>query len=400
MSDDWDVIIAGAGFAGLSAAEICARKGINCIVLEKNSEIGSPIRTSGGSWIEDLKKLGIPSHLYNPIRTCRFVSPNNEAKIEFKKPYACVLDVRGLRQYLSKRALDAGASIKVKYKVSDVIIKENFVRGVISKVSGNWKKITSKVTIDATGYTSVIARKSGLNPGFRRFGVGSEYEIIAPDYPADEVIFIVGSTFAPSGYGWIFPCKKDNRIRIGVGTIRPCTSVNPKQYLDKLAKFINKKYKYNIDLNKQIEYHSGLIPCQGPLEKTVKNGLIVVGDAAGQPLHHVGEGIRLAMYIGKIAGEIAALAIENENYSEKFLTKYEKLWRKKYEKIIKLSYHINLKISNYDDKKWDNSVELLKKISPEQFYKLLKLEFSKSILIDTLLRKPSLLKAILLNTLR
>ena len=43
-----DIIIAGGGPAGLSAAEVAARRGISVVVLEQNHEIGSPIRTSGG----------------------------------------------------------------------------------------------------------------------------------------------------------------------------------------------------------------------------------------------------------------------------------------------------------------------------------------------------------------
>ncbi len=70
-----EVVIAGAGPAGLSAAETLARAGRAVTVLEQNHEIGSPIRTSGGSFIEEMEALGIPARLYHPISRVRFSVP-------------------------------------------------------------------------------------------------------------------------------------------------------------------------------------------------------------------------------------------------------------------------------------------------------------------------------------
>src|ERR1700691_2186240 len=78
-----DVIIAGGGPAGLSAAEVLAAHGRSVTVLEQNQEIGSPIRTSGGSFIDEMEALGIPARLYHPISRVRFLSPNNAAVFDY-----------------------------------------------------------------------------------------------------------------------------------------------------------------------------------------------------------------------------------------------------------------------------------------------------------------------------
>ena len=90
-----DAIIAGAGPAGLAAAEALAQRGRSVLVLEQNHEIGSPIRTSGGSFIDEMDALGIPNRLYHPISRVRFTSPNNAAVFDYPKPALCVLDVPG-----------------------------------------------------------------------------------------------------------------------------------------------------------------------------------------------------------------------------------------------------------------------------------------------------------------
>src|SRR5579883_2608267 len=125
-----EVVIAGGGPAGLSAAEGLARAGREVTVIEQNHEIGSPIRTSGGSFIDELQGLGIPPHLYHPLRRVRFLSPNNEAVFEYPQPRFCILDVRGTFQYLAERAISAGARIRLSTRATAPIVENGFVRGV------------------------------------------------------------------------------------------------------------------------------------------------------------------------------------------------------------------------------------------------------------------------------
>ncbi len=94
-----EAIVAGAGPAGLSAAEAIARRGHTVLVLEQSHEIGSPIRTSGGSFVCEMEALGIPSRLYHPISRIRFLSAHNSATFEYAVPVFCVIDVRGVFQH-------------------------------------------------------------------------------------------------------------------------------------------------------------------------------------------------------------------------------------------------------------------------------------------------------------
>src|SRR5881628_3594178 len=112
----YDSIIAGGGPAGLAAAETLSRRGLRTLVLEQNHEIGSPIRTSGGSFIDELDALGIPRGLHHPISRVRFLSPANAAVYDYPQPRMCVLDVRGVFQFLAGKAVDAGASVRVATK--------------------------------------------------------------------------------------------------------------------------------------------------------------------------------------------------------------------------------------------------------------------------------------------
>ncbi len=385
MKQETEVLIVGAGFAGLSAAEICAKEGTDCLVIEKSPEIGYPITTSGASWIEELERLEIPPHLYHPVKRCRLISPNNDCLFDYDRPIVCILDVRGVRQFLAERALEEGASIEVRTTARDIITTNGLIRGVSARTITGKLEIMSKIVIDASGFQSIVARKAGLHNGFRRFGVGAEYDLYVPKYDQDEIILAVGTKFAPVGYGWAFP-HGNNRVRVGLGLIHPDVNMDPKDYLDIFIKYLS---EFGISNSKQMEYHSGVIPSQGVIERTVTDGLIVTGDAAGHPLTLVGEGIRISMLVGRLAGKVASSAVLNNEG----IDKYEKMWKSKFERKLKISYLINERISQFDDKDWDKGVEMLKKLTPEQFGKLLKCEFSKKLMLDIVRRNPSLIKS-------
>ena len=106
-----DVLIAGGGPGGLAAAEAIAARGWTAMVLEQDPEIGSPCRTSGGTFVADMKEFDIPARLYHTVSHCRFLSPNNSASFSYTdEPIVCVLDVRGTFQFLAERAAAAGRS--------------------------------------------------------------------------------------------------------------------------------------------------------------------------------------------------------------------------------------------------------------------------------------------------
>lgn len=60
----YDVLIVGAGPAGLSPVYSAAKSRAKIGVLEKSKEIGCPIHTSGGSWIDKLKRANLRRKIF------------------------------------------------------------------------------------------------------------------------------------------------------------------------------------------------------------------------------------------------------------------------------------------------------------------------------------------------
>jgi len=336
-------------------------------------------------------ELGIPDHLYHPIHRCRFLAPNNAADFDYTQPVACVIDVRGVFQFLAERATLAGARVMLGTAATAPVMEGGRVTGVRARSRTRKEiEIRSRILIDATGYRSSLLKQAGVDPGFQRFGVGAEYDLYAPNYDQREAILIVGSQVAPSGYAWFFPWGR-HRVRAGVGIIHKDSEEHPDTYLDWLVEHGD---RFGADLRgaQPIEYHFGLIPSDGMAERFVGEGIMGVGDAAGQPSALLGEGIRWAIKAGRMAGETAAESVRAGDHSARFLSRYEKAWTGKFGRDLRIAAEINRRIAKWDDAKWDARTELLKKFTPDQFAEALKTNLLGTWAFELLWKNPALLK--------
>ena len=370
----------------MMAAEAAARGGCRTLVIEQNSEIGSPTRTSGGSFIRDLDDFGIPAHLYHPIKRCRFVSPNQEAAFDYPKPAACVIDVRGVYQHLAERAIAAGAELWLATAVESAVMHDGEVRGVRTKTN---REVEASLVIDAAGYRSPLLRQAGVHDGFQRFGVGAEFDLYAPHCNQDEVVLIVGTQVAPCGYAWYFPWGR-GRVRAGVGIIHGDSREQPEAYLQRLVANAG-QFGVNLRGAQPVEYHHGLIPSDGLLDRFVAHGILGVGDAAGQSSALLGEGIRWCMQAGRMAGEVAAEAVRTQDFSSDFLSRYERRWKAAHGTNLRIGSIINKRIARYDDAKWDRRTELLKLLTPDQFAEALRTNFVSGWVFQVVRKHPKLL---------
>ena len=68
-----------------------------------------------------------------------------------------------------------------------------------------------------------------------------------------------------------------------------------------------------------------------------------------------------------MAGEVVAASIEKGDVSRSALSAFDKQWRKKFGANLRMAYRINQRIAKWDDAKWDQRLEVVKLLSPEQF---------------------------------
>ena len=380
-----DIVIVGGGPAGLSAAYSAARKNARTILLEKDDSIAQNIRTSGVSWIDDMKRLEIPEKYYNPIKNFRIISPSKDVILRGNTPKSCVLDVRATYQYLATLAAREGAEISVRSEVQSVISRSNKIAGIVANTAKGNVEFDSKLVIDASGFNSIVARRAGIVHSWKRYGIGAEYECYCDDIDPETWILMVGDKYSDAGYAWIFPLSRQ-RVRIGTGVGRPESSSDP---IRKLNSIIESKLKPIDELRniQPIEFHYGLIPNEGSRKATIFDGLLLVGDSAGQANPLVLEGIRFAIEFGRIAGEIGAKSLL-KGCTRESLQEYEKFWKQRVSSKIKSSLKVQSRWLKMNNDSWDREVEIIQQMTLEEFVDFIKAQFTTSKLMKLVLTHP------------
>jgi digeranylgeranylglycerophospholipid reductase len=279
------------------------------------------------------------------------------------------LDVRGLYQFLATQAAEAGADIFPSTSVAHAILQDNKPLGLAVRQHGYF---FAPLLVDATGVSGVLAQQMNLRGPLTRYGLGAEYDFFWPAWPQDTVAFLFGS-LAPQGYGWIFP-HGDSRVRIGIGVIHPDTNAEPRHLLNRIL--TQKEIAgYPVASHAALEFHFGTIPVTPPLQKTFAAGLMVVGDAGGLLSTLLGEGIRFALDVGRMAGETAVAAHHAKRFDADFLARFDERWRRAYGKLFRRGFELNNRLTQYNDDAWNEKIKLLAGLPAEVIPALLQGEF-------------------------
>jgi digeranylgeranylglycerophospholipid reductase len=396
VEEKFDIAVVGGGPAGLSAAYAAAKNGAKVVLFEKDQSIAHSIRTSGVTWISEMERLGIPSKFYNPIQNYRFVSPSNDVLITGNVPKSCVLDVRGTYQHLAFLAAKEGVQLMVKSNVIEVIKDSNRVVGINASTPKGRLSVRSTLVIDASGFGASIGRKAGVAGQWKRYGVGAEYECYCDDIDSATWVLMVGQKYSDAGYAWVFPLSP-NRIRIGVGIGRPESDADP---LEKLHKIIEKRFK-PLDAIRNgkiqpLELHYGFIPNEGVRRSSIADGLIMVGDAAGQSNPLVLEGIRYAIDFGRLAGKVGADSL-SKNSDVESLLEYERSWRAKAESKIQSALKVQMRWLGLTDEEWDKELEILRNMTVEEFLDFIRADFTRANMMKLALHHPKMAARQLFN---
>lgn len=372
-----DVLIVGGGPAGLSVASSLP-KDIRSIIVHQDKEIGRPVRTSGGTWVRDMKALAIPDQLYQVIDQLDFYSDHAQACFEVNQDKMAVLDITALYQYLEtlsnhpNRELLLGTKFVSAQKGADDL----YTSQVRARTKGELS-IRSKYIIDASGWHSAVLESLNLSKKPTRLGVGIEFEFPRKDFPENRAILFVGAT-ALTGYGWIFPTPY-NTLRLGVGVINPDTDLSPRTVMKAFVEGGHAK-RYGIEIPETYETNAGIIPSTPYEEKLVYGSVIRTGDSANFATPTVGEGIRLAIEYGRLLGQELGHYIQGD---DKALVRYEAACNKTFKRDYKFGFMMNQRIASYTPERWDKSVKRLSRLSEVEMTQMVRSNFSLGMILRT-----------------
>jgi geranylgeranyl reductase family protein len=281
VSERWDVVVVGAGPAGLSAAYEAARRGARTLVLERAEHpryktcggglIGPSLAAAAG-WID------VP--VADRVNRLTFT---HAGRHEFSRtaagPILTMVRRAEFDDALRKAAVEAGAEVR----------QHTLVRSLSAIQAG--------VIVGADGSAGITARHVGVR--FDQVDLGLEVELPVPPSLRERwrgrVLIDWGPL--PGSYAWIFP--KDDTLTVGVIAARGL-GAETRAYL---KAFVERCGLAGI----APEHDSGhLTRCRSDDSPLRRDNVIVAGDAAGLLEPWTREGISFALRSGALAGAAAA----------------------------------------------------------------------------------------------
>ncbi|MGO9995932.1 MAG: FAD-dependent oxidoreductase [Steroidobacteraceae bacterium] len=328
MSEQFDVLVIGAGPSGNAAAYTAAKAGLSVLQIERGESPGSKNVQGAILYSDALEKI-IPDfrddaplerHLIEQrmwmLNDDSYVGSTYRSQAFNSPPYNRYTIIRAqFDKWFSKKVQDAGALTICETTVTGLHLDGNRVVGVKTDRAGG--SVYADVVILADGVNSLLAKKAGFHPELEPRDVALAVKEIhfLPDTtiesrfnvgPDEGVAIEMAGTITQGMVGTGFLYTNTESLTLGVGCLLSdlrAQRVTPHALIEQMK--AHPAIRPLIEGGEMKEYSAHLIPEGGynAIPTIYGDGWMMVGDA-GMFVNSVHrEGSNLAMTTGRLAAE-------------------------------------------------------------------------------------------------
>jgi flavin-dependent dehydrogenase len=334
-SSNYDVIIAGGGPAGASAAIHLATRGARVLLAEQKT---FPRPKLCGEFIspecaQHFDRLGVKDQMFaaGPASLAETVFySRNGSKVSVPSSWfgsdgvALGLSRAEMDERLLRRAYSAGATVLEDAQVTDLVFEEGRVRGVAIRAGSQPDRAGSQpetyraaITIDATGRTRALARRlpavkenaKPKRPPMIAFKAHLENTLVAPG--ACEIYFY------RRGYGGLSSIENglSNLCFIASARdVRSCASDADRVMREVVSQ--NRRARFTLaGARTQSQWLAVSLDGFGRQDVAPAEGLLTVGDAASFIDPFTGSGMLMALESGELAARVIGNYLDADDES-------------------------------------------------------------------------------------
>jgi geranylgeranyl reductase family protein len=342
-----EVIIVGGGPVGSYTAALLSKRGFDVLILERNPAVGQRVVCTGLVGMEAFDRFQLPrGAVVNQVGDVTFFSPSG-IRFCYKPdgPAAYVLDRHRFDRDMADMALSFGAELRCNTLTTDMRIREDGVT-VEVEANGGRAELRAKMAVVACGFNPELTQKVGLGRP-REFLRGAEAEVEMDGVGETEIY--VGRSIAPGSFAWVLPINA-GRAKIGM-----TTRENADHFL---RSFLNKPV-----IRHRIKRHNPRINVEmipiTPIEKSFRERVLAVGEAAGQVKSTTCGGIYYGLISAEFAVETVEAAFSRSRFDNEFLRTYERRWRRELGGELEIGYRLRQIFSRIRDRQIDRLFEIL-----------------------------------------
>ncbi len=374
MGNNYDVIIVGAGTAGLSAAEELDNSGLKVLVLEKNKSLDKGVLNLKATFMNTLKKFNLEKTIKRIYNSTGFYGPTKKTATNMKKENTALFDLFKALKMMKKR------SKNIDFRFNSEIIEIKRQKTRIRLTDENNTDYHCKMLLVTTGNSSAITEQLGIlreKAYYKLYGFElKNCNIKKPN----EAVFFIDRKYAKTGW-WVYPITK-NRCQIVIGDVAPLVELTKNDMRVNLLRAIKEFKHYNLSKAKEVKGTELFIEYPiDPLEKMIDDRMLFVGDAAGQATPIMGEGIRVSLEMGREAAKVVKKAFKKRDLTTRTLKEYDNIWWDRFGKYyfygIILRHYMVCHLTNDD---FDDIITRFGKLSNQDQYKFIKSRFSVDII--------------------
>jgi flavin-dependent dehydrogenase len=292
-----DVLVIGAGLAGLRCARLLAARGLEVTLLDRKRSIAAPVHTTGIFVRKTWEDFPLPEEqLGPPIRDVVLYSPSRRTlALRGRRDEFRVGRMSWLYLQLLEQCFTAGGRWSPSARVTGID------GGTVTYVrNGRNERIGARFLVGADGARSTVAGQLGLNRN-EELLLGVE-EIIPPISREPVLHCFLDPRLAPGYIGWL--ANDGEEAHLGVAGYR-------RNGWDASKALLAFRGTVPFRLGRAIERRGGLIPVNGILRRIACERGLLVGDAAGAVSPLTAGGLDGAMRLSTFAAEVIVAYLES-----------------------------------------------------------------------------------------